>query len=183
MYRHNFSLSASICQSKLFLRVSSKLFVLSMLAFPAWANVSEFRVTTAGDQFSGTVQAASVFHIEAAPSSRIQPNRIELGIGVFSNDTDTRPFVSLGPVWQLKGRNQQLYTELGFSPTFLGGSTFGDSDLGGNVHFTSSIAFGYDLNALRDAALTLRVQHISNGSLHRTNPGMDMVGLSFVNRF
>lgn len=142
---------------------------------------SELRVTTAADRFSGTVQATSVFHF--APPRWLDTSRFELGIGAISNDEDTRAFMSLGPVWRFEPSHRSFYTELGFSPTLLGGSSFGESDMGGNVHFTSSVSAGRRFKSMDNSSLVLRVQHISNGGLNSENPGMDMIGLSFTNSF
>ena len=43
---------------------------------------------------------------------------------------EIRPFVSLGPVWQLPVNNSPLFFELGISPTLLGGYSFNGRELG-----------------------------------------------------
>ena len=147
----------------------------------AGKNTTELRVATAGDQFSGTTQVASVFNYLSPDWTKA--SRVELGIGAFSSNKDARPFLSLGPVWRLQPRSALFYTEFGFSPTILGGSSFSGRDMGGNIHFTSSISAGWNFASMTDSSLKLRIQHISNGSLNSTNPGMDMIGFSFTTRF
>jgi hypothetical protein len=52
--------------------------------------------------------------------------------------------------------------------------------MGGNLHFTSSAALGATFGARESVALSLRIQHTSNGGLSSTNPGMDIIGLNFA---
>lgn len=95
----------------------------------------------------------------------------------------SQPFVSLGPVWRLPINSRRLFIQLGFSPTLLGGASFHGRNLGGRFHFTSSATVGMTLGARDGLELALRVQHTSNGGLSSTNPGMDMIGLSFAFNF
>ena len=88
--------------------------------------------------------------------------------------------MSLGPVWRIPVNYSSLFIELGISPTLLGGSTFNGRDLGGNFHFTSSATIGKTFGARDAVSLSLRIQHMSNGSIKSTNPGMDMIGLNFT---
>ncbi len=84
----------------------------------------------------------------------------------------------LGPVWRLPINSRSLFAELGISPTLLSGSSFNGCDMGGNFHFTSTLVVGRTFGARDSVALSLRIQHMSNGSLSRTNPGMDMIGIN-----
>ena len=88
--------------------------------------------------------------------------------------------MSLGPVWRLPINNRLPYVELGFSPTLLTGSSLNGRDLGGNFHFTSSISIGATFGTRQNISLALRVQHMSNGGLSSTNPGLDTIGLNFA---
>lgn len=139
------------------------------------------RINVAGDKFSGTVQTAVTFHM--AGRKILRASHIELAVGALHSSDHTRAFVSLGPVWHWPIRSSRTFLELGFSPTLLGGSTFNGRDLGGNFHFTSSATVGAHFGNEGRSTLALRVQHISNGGLHSTNPGMDSVGLSFSHEF
>ena len=104
-------------------------------------------------------------------------------MGTLSTSQENRLFVSLGPVWRLPINSRSLFVELGFSPTLLSGSSFNGRDVGGNFHFTSSAALGTTFGARDSVALSLRIQHMSNGSLRNTNPGMDMIGLNIAFNF
>lgn len=140
-----------------------------------------YRVSVAGDKFSDTWQAAATFHLRAP--RRIRAKRLELAVGTVSTSNETRPFVSFGPVWQIPTTNRRLFFELGFSPTLFAGSTFNNRDLGGNLHFTSSVTIGTTFGARDASSISLRIQHTSNGGLNNANPGMDMIGIDFAFNF
>ena len=139
---------------------------------------SDYRVAAANDKFTDTWQYAVAFRLR--PPHRLRAKRLELAVGTISTSQESRPFVSLGPVWRLPLSNDSLFVELSISPTLLSGSSFNGRDMGGNFHFTSSAAVGATFGARDSVALSLRIQHMSNGSLSSTNPGMDMIGLNFA---
>ena len=154
--------------------------VFSSNAVSQEREILEVRASVPTKKFSGAYQIAAAFHL--SPPRWLHANRLELAVGAIAGQGDTRAWASIGPVWRWEGftGRPNLYLELGFSPTVLGGSTFGSRDLGSDFHFTSSLAVGRRFSSLRNSALTLRIQHISNGGLNSTNPGMDMIGISYV---
>ena len=156
--------------------------ILSMLnssnAQAATAMPTDYRVTAANDKFTDTWQMAVAFRMR--PPRRLRARRLELAMGTLSTSQENRLFVSFGPVWRLPINSRSLFVELGISPTLISGSTFNGRDMGGNFHFTSSAAVGATFGARDSVALSLRIQHMSNGSLSSTNPGMDMIGLNFA---
>ncbi len=161
-------------------------FVIAMISFSlnssnAWAETvapTDYRVVSAGDKFADTTQFAVA--VRMRPPRRLRARYLELAIGTISTSQETRPFVSLGPVWRLPIRSRSLFVELGFSPTLIAGSSFNGRDLGGNFHFTSSASIGATFGARKNISLALRVQHTSNGGLSSTNPGLDTIGLNFA---
>ncbi len=161
-------------------------FVVAMISFmldgsnarAASLMPSDYHVAVAGDKFADTWQFAVTFRMR--PPRLLRAERVELAIGTLSTSQENRLFGSLGPIWQLPIRGQQLVVELGFSPTFIGGSSFNGRDMGGNFHFTSSAAVRATFGARDSVALSLRIQHTSNGGLNSTNPGMDMIGLNIT---
>lgn len=124
---------------------------------------------------------AAAWYIEAPSWTRV--SRMEIAVGIIDGSGQGRLFASVGPVWRLNRAQTPFFVELGFSPTALGGSTLGSHELGGNFHFTSSLAFGRDFRRGPLARVALRVQHLSNGGLRHANPGLDHIGLSFISRF
>jgi hypothetical protein len=137
----------------------------------------DIRVAHAVHKFEDTWQFGAIYKLR--PPRRLRARYLELAVGLLSSPAQSRPFVSLGPVWQLQTPTQALFLEFGFSTTLLAGSTLAGRDLGGNLHFTSSVAVGVRFGAAREHALALRVQHTSNGGLNSTNPGLDAVALNF----
>ncbi len=147
----------------------------------AGAQPADYRVMHGFSQFDEVWQFAATFNMR--PPRRLRMNRLELAVGAITTPTESRPFVSFGPVWRLPIDSSALFVELGFSPTLLGGSAFNGQDLGGNFHFTSAAAVGATFGSGDAFAMALRIQHISNGGLASTNPGMDMIGLNFTYNF
>ncbi len=161
-------------------------FVIAMISFSlnssnVWAATvapADYRVVTASDKFADTTQFAVAFKMR--PPRRLRARYLELAIGAISTSHENRAFVSLGPVWRLPVNRRSLFVELGFSPTLIAGSSFSGRDLGGNFHFTSSASIGATFGARENISVALRIQHISNGGLSSTNPGMDMIGLNLT---
>ena len=137
----------------------------------------DYRVSAATAKFDDTIQLAVAFHVPSPQALGI--DRMEFAAGILEVDGTARPFASFGPVWQLPWGGHRWFAEFGFSPTVLSGSSPRGRDIGGNLHFTSSIAAGLRFGKFNDKAVALRFQHISNGGLNSTNPGLDMVGLNF----
>lgn len=153
------------------------IFTKSALAYDAVDVLPKVRIGTADNKFKNTYQVAAVFERSAPRIFRAQ--RLEIAIGSVSTTRESESFVSVGPVWKLPSWNERTFLEFGFSPTFLSGSTFNGRDAGGRLHFTSSISVGIKLGRNKTSSISLRIQHMSNGGLHNTNPGLDMFGLEF----
>lgn len=157
--------------------------VFCVMCWPALASAgdgarllpNELRAAGGLGRFDRTWLVAAVFHSNTPRFLRA--HRVEVATGLNGSGNRARPFVSAGPVWRI-GMPRRLFVELGFSPTLLGGSSFQGTDLGGNFHFTSSAAIGRDLG--RGRLIALRIQHTSNGSIRRVNPGINMAGLSIT---
>lgn len=141
----------------------------------------DYRILAASDKFDGVRQYSVAFEIR--PPRRLRSRHLELAIGALSSENGNQPFVSLGPVWRLPLTQQATFIEFGFSPTLISESTIGGRDLGGNFHFTSSIAFGATFGRRQQIALSIRAQHTSNGGLDDTNPGLDMFGINIAFSF
>lgn len=136
-----------------------------------------YRVGKVTGKFGNTWQIAA--SLKLRPPRQLRSRYFEFALGATMTSSESRAFVSLGPVWQFPIYGDHVSIELGFSPTLFSGSTFSGRDMGGNFHFTSSAAVQAAFGQNRTGSLALRIQHTSNGGLNRTNPGMDIVGLSF----
>ncbi len=162
----------------IFVIAMSSLMLNASNARAAIAVPSDYRLAVAGEKFADTWQFAVAYNMR--PPRRLRARHIEVAIGTLSTSRENRLFVSLGPVWRLPIRSQSLFVELGISPTLLSGSSFNGRDVGGNFHFVSSAAVRANFGAHDSVALSLRIQHMSNGSLNSTNPGMNMIGLNIT---
>lgn len=137
----------------------------------------DYRIGKVSAKFDDASLYAIAYRLR--PPRRIRAQYLELALGTLATSSETRSFISLGPVWQVPLYGDRVSLNLGFSPTLLGGSTIGDRDMGGNFHFTSSASIDASFGLRRALSLAIRIQHTSNGGLNGTNPGMDIVGLNF----
>lgn len=80
--------------------------------------------------------------------------------------------------WETWRAGAGYWLELGTGPTWLERYRFGDGDLGGPLQFTSHVAIGYRPAFLPGLGISLRLQHISNGGIKHSNPGVDMLGVT-----
>ena len=69
---------------------------------------------------------------------------------------------------------RRFFIEGSFMPGFYHA---GDTELGGSLHFRSLIGAGFDIN--ENAAISLTIDHMSNGSTQTLNPGSDAITLRF----
>ncbi len=92
-------------------------------------------------------------------------------------DNNHNGFVGFGvsAEYQISGQN---FIEASFMPGYY---KEGDVDLGGHMHFRSTLGIG--TNITDSAALSFAFSHISNGGLNDRNPGMDMVMLRLIRRY
>ncbi len=156
--------------------------VLTLLTFSA--NVfaddlapSGYRVLESFGKYRDTTQFAVTWDLDAP--SVLRANRVEVAAGTLSSGDLNHGFVSVGPIWRVPLNRPDTLVELGFSPTLLSGSEFEGRELGGKLHFTTSVEIARRFGDRRQFALSLRVQHTSNGGIHASNPGLDMVGIVF----
>ncbi len=153
---------------------------IPMIAFNAnGASISSpvYRLSFGGGQFSDTFQVGASFSLRAPSVVAIAD--LELAIGSIASRANREAFVSFGPTWRWPLWNRRSYIDFGISPTLLSGSSFDGRRLGGNFHFTSSLALGLNLGHRGRTTVSLRIQHTSNGGLNSPNPGLDMIGLSW----
>lgn len=108
--------------------------------------------------------------------------KLSFEVGQFLRASENRYFVSLGPKARIVSDRWSvpLFLDLGLSPTIVGGSAYGDQDLGTSLNFTSHIGLGMKFGRMKQQEVRLRYQHISNGGIDNVNPGVNMIGLDFV---
>ncbi len=105
--------------------------------------------------------------------------RLTVEGGRFESGSEHRYFASFGPSVRLTSdaRRVPLFVDVGISPTVIDGSQYGDNDFGTSFNFTPHVAFGLRFGRTKNQVVKLRYQHISNGSINNTNPGVNMVGI------
>jgi hypothetical protein len=166
-------------------RMSARVIALLLLpvvglADPPVSAVSSYRIAAAVYKYDQTGQVAVALRRKGECAWRDW--NMELVAGVIHSPQATRPFLSVGPVWCWPLPDPSLYLEISLSPTVIAGSRIEGRDLGGDFHFTSSVALGSQFGRRKDWSVSLKFQHISNGGLNRPNPGMNLVGLDFSHR-
>jgi hypothetical protein len=147
-----------------------------------------FRIASVdGSKFDNLTQQAFFFDF-ALPatwspwSGAIARPRLTVEVGRFHTSFEYRAFASFGPAVRLIDDRWRVpaFVDFGFSPTVIDGSRYSKRDLGTSLNFTSHVALGLRFGQHRTHSVSLRYQHISNGGINNTNPGVNMVGLDFV---
>jgi hypothetical protein len=142
------------------------------------AGLASYRIAVAPNKYHETCLVG--FALRPQSGARWRP---EAAVAIIRAPDKTRPLVSIGPVWRLTPPGRELFVELGVAPTLIGGTRLDGKDLGGIFHFTSSAAVGTGLARHAAWSAVLRFQHMSNASLRRPNPGLNLLGLDFSYRF
>ena len=139
-------------------------------------------------KFSGMHQRGVLlrYQVSAQTTSFWLPSTLDLTAGWLERGSNAASFISFGPTYQLdmnKSEPGRWFMDFGVHPTFVSQSRFGGKNLGGKVFFTSYLGIGAYLDQQRTTSLLLRYQHSSNAGLSDTNPGVDMLGLTFSYHF
>ncbi|MEE8345139.1 MAG: acyloxyacyl hydrolase [Woeseiaceae bacterium] len=114
------------------------------------------------------------------------PSKLDFTAGHLERGSDSALFVSFGPTYRFnmnKNAPGRWFVDIGSHPTYVSKSQFGGKPLGGKFFFTSFLGLGAYLDRQRHTCLLLRYQHTSNAGLSNSNPGVDMLGLSFSYHF
>ena len=150
------------------------------IAAPADASgvLPELRLATTYRGTSDVTTYAGAWYSRAPRWTRAE--RLEMSLGVIDDKDSARAFVFVGPVWRFAKDGAAPFFEFSFGPTALAGSTVGGRELGGNLHFRSALVIGTTLGAHHAMEVAIRISHLSNGGLRDANPGLDLIGLSFI---
>jgi hypothetical protein len=128
---------------------------------------------------------ASLRHSEER-SHFLLPDSWDLTLGLIDRNGDGAVLAAFGPTLRF-GTNKTIgsrwFVDTGVHLTFLSDSNFDGKEMGGNVFFTSHIGIGAYLGGDRRSSLILDYRHTSNAGLDASNPGVDMVNLSFNYHF
>jgi hypothetical protein len=163
-----------------------------LFASPARADIS---LTSVGilsadsvKKFSGMRQHGLLlsYQINTVSKSLWVPSKLDFTAGQLERGGDSSLFVSFGPTYRFnmkKSEPGRWFMEIGSHPTYVSKSQFGGKPLGGNFFFTSFLGLGAYLDRQRRTCLLIRYQHTSNAGLSNSNPGVDMLGLTFSYHF
>ena len=103
-------------------------------------------------------------------------SRVEGSAGWLSAGSQGGFIGTLGPVIELREGKFPLTLEGGASPTCLSKYNFHERDIGGWFEFTDHIDL--DWQVTEHLAAGVRFQHMSNASIYRRNPGLNLTMLS-----
>ena len=142
--------------------------------------VPELRVATTYGNSAGAAIITAAWYLPALRLTRA--NRFELAAGIIDDGDKANPFLFAGPVWARSNASERVFVEFSIGPAILSRSRVEGREIGGTLHFRSALAIGAAFGDHRDTRIALRIAHISNGGLQRTNPGLDFAGASFTIR-
>lgn len=114
------------------------------------------------------------------PSADLLALQWEASLGLLRGEGKTAAMIKVAPQLSHRLFHTPAVIVLSSGPTLLSRGRFGDFDLGGHLHFTSGIGVQCDLP--RDWVVGCRLQHLSNASIRKTNPGLNLVTVEFARR-
>ncbi len=126
------------------------------------------------------------YRINTVSKSFWVPSKLDFTAGRLERGSDSSLFVSFGPTYRFSRKKSEpgrWFVDIGWHPTYVSKSQFGGKLLGGKFFFTSFLGLGAYLDRQRKTCLQLRYQHTSNAGLSNSNPGVDMLGLTFSYHF
>ncbi|MBF9039669.1 hypothetical protein LSUCC0387_02020 [Rhodobacterales bacterium LSUCC0387] len=88
--------------------------------------------------------------------------------GAVHNESDDDSWIGFGVSGEYS-LSDRMFLEGSFMPGYY---SQGATDLGGNLHFRSTLGVG--MNISDNYAISFALSHWSNGSIERWNPGTDM---------
>ena len=106
-------------------------------------------------------------------------DHIDLEFGLIHSPGDIAGTVLLAPVWRWPFRGDRYFVNFRLGPLLITERTFGESDIGGHLHFSSKLSLGRRFGAGLRHGVAFEISHISNGNLDKPNPGLDMIGLTY----
>lgn len=133
--------------------------------------LNEFRDTT-GLTAAWQMPTADVWLLRSA-------HHVDLEFGLIHAPGDIAGTVLLAPAWRWPIRGDRYFIDFRFGPLLITNRMFGESDIGGHLHFSSKLSLGWRFGDERRHGLAFEVSHISNGDIDKPNPGLDMIGLTY----
>lgn len=107
---------------------------------------------------------------------------VDLEFGLIHAPGEFAATAMIGPVWKWPLLEDRSFIDFRFGPLLISRRKFGETDIGGHLHFSSTLALGFRFGEKGQHELALQISHTSNGNLDKPNPGLDMVGLRYSSR-
>jgi len=98
--------------------------------------------------------------------------RICLSAGALRGGGETGLIGSAGPTVALSMFNGIILLDGGISAALLSEHQFGQENFGGPIQFVSHVGIGFKLGA--NLGVGYRFQHMSNASIYKRNPGLEL---------
>jgi hypothetical protein len=98
--------------------------------------------------------------------------RINLSAGALRGGGETGFIGSLGPSIVLSMVEGLIFLDGGISAALLSRHRFDRENFGGPIQFVSHVGIGYKLGS--DLGVGYRFQHMSNASIYKRNPGLEL---------
>lgn len=121
----------------------------------------------------------------------LQPESMQLGVGLLRRNGETIQTYSFGPLWRWPRplAHCRCFIEAAVTVAYMNETGLYHphnglrQDFGSRIEFLSRVSVGFHFGRRRNWAIAFSVQHISNGGLGWTNPGADFVGAGIERRF
>jgi hypothetical protein len=139
-----------------------------------------YRLGLALDDFHDATGAYAAWHLAATGFLR-SADHLNVELGLIHTPGKVVGVVSAGPVWRFPVGSSRFHVDLRVAPTLISADEFGDSEMGGHFHVTSSLSIGTSIGEARRFRIHLEFAHTSNADLDKPNPGLDMIGIRFTN--
>jgi hypothetical protein len=172
---------------------ATALLISLFLAVVCGCSAQEIHLDSAGSRFGFSAEGAGrYFHQAEAFVNWDMPwnwdlgaswrlnSRLDLSAGWIGESSDNAAIATLGPTLVLERHFFPVSLDCGVSPTVLTRSDFPTKDFGDLFQFTSHGGVNFDITS--HIRLSYRFQHMSNASLSRHNPGLNLqvFGLSYL---
>ncbi|TFL15443.1 acyloxyacyl hydrolase [Pusillimonas caeni] len=167
---------------------------LALPAAPAWSQTAAHAPTPGQgfslqygyhakyQRFGLAYETPSLWRHDFANDSHIDLG-VEFGAGYWkadNRDPDSMWQVAVVPVLRWWPQDT-YYLELGVGPSLLSRAHFAGKELSTRFQFTSHIGGGFVINDVH--RFGVRYTHVSNASIKRPNPGLDLIEASYTYQF
>lgn len=166
--------------------------VFWLVCLPGWAG--DFSLESAGARYGfGSGNSAQDFHqVDAAVkwdlpwqwnvgTNWLLQTHLQTSVGWLGESDEHGAIASVGPSLSFSRKRFPVSLEVGFEPSLLSHTEYSTKNFGQHVQFISFAGLNWDIGSR--FRLGYRFQHMSNASLSRSNPGLNMSLIGLFYRF